>query len=263
MNQTCDIGIFGGSGFYSFFQNAKEIKAETPFGSPSDKITIGEIKGKRCAFLPRHGKDHTILPHNINYRANLWAFKELGIKKIIAPAASGSLQKHVKPGEFVICDQFVDRTKARPDTFFNGPIATHISAADPYCPTLRSYAAQTAEKLKIPYHDKGTMIIIEGPRFSTRSESRWFTQMGWEVVNMTGYPEAILARELAMCYVNISLITDYDVGLTSMEPVSAQEVVKTFKENNEKVKRIILQMIEDIPPSYKCSCQSALENASL
>jgi len=263
MKEKCDIGIFGGSGFYSFFENAKEIKVETPYGSPSDKITIGEIKGKKAAFLPRHGKDHTILPHMINYRANLWAFKELGIKKIIAPAASGSLQKIIKPGEFVICDQFVDRTKNRKDTFINGPVATHISAADPYCPTLRDFAVKTAEKLNIPHHHMGTMVIIEGPRFSTRAESKWFTQMGWDVVNMTGYPEAILARELEICYVNISLITDYDVGLEGMAPVSAQEVVKTFKDNNEKVKQLILKMIEELPTGHDCSCQSALENASL
>lgn len=263
MTEKCDIGIFGGSGFYSLLENAKEIKMETPFGAPSDLIAIAEVKGKKVAFLPRHGKNHSALPRQINYRANIWAFKELGVKRIIAPAASGSLQKSVKPGEFVICDQFVDRTKCRKDTFYNGPVATHISAADPYCPTLRDYAIRCAEKLNIPLHHKGTMVIIEGPRFSTRAESMWFTNMGWDVVNMTGYPEVILARELEMCYVNISLITDYDVGLEGMIPVSAQEVVKIFKENNEKVKQLIMRLIEILPDDFTCSCESALEGARL
>ncbi|MFH1453597.1 MAG: S-methyl-5'-thioadenosine phosphorylase [Armatimonadota bacterium] len=261
MTEKCDIGIFGGSGFYSLLTDVKEIDVETPFGRPSDKIAVAKIKDKTVAFLPRHGKGHNFLPHMINYRANIWAFKELGIKRIIAPAASGSLQKDIKPGEFVICDQFIDRTKNRKDTFYEGPPATHISAADPYCPALRDQASKTADTLGIPHHKKGTMVVIQGPRFSTRAESKWFAQMGWEVVNMTGYPEAILAREAEICYANISLITDYDVGLEGMPPVTAQEVLEIFKENNEKVKELLLKLIEDMPQEIECSCHKALAGA--
>lgn len=262
METRAEIGIFGGSGFYSLLENVKETWVETPFGMPSDKIALATYKGKKVAFLPRHGRDHRLPPHKIPYKANIWAMKALGVKHIIGPCAAGSLQKDIKPGTFVLCDQFVDRTKGREDTFFDGPIATHISAADPYCEEMRKIAYQVGSDLDIHVHLNGTMVVIQGPRFSTRAESNWFTSMGWEVINMTGYPEAYLAREMEMCYVNISLITDYDVGvLGETEPVSHEEVLKVFNENNEKVKKMILGLIEKIPADLKCKCHKSLSAA--
>ncbi|MBC7332439.1 MAG: S-methyl-5'-thioadenosine phosphorylase [Synergistetes bacterium] len=262
MEIKADIGVFGGSGFYELMEDYEEVKVETPYGAPSDKIAIGEIAGKKVAFLPRHGKDHRYPPHMIPYRANLYAFKKLGVKRIIAPCAAGSLQKHVKPGDFVVCDQLVNRTFRRIDTFYDGPIVTHVSFADPYCPELRRVAIEVIKELNIPLHEKGTVVVIEGPRFSTRAESRWYSQMGWEVINMTQYPESILARELEMCYVNISLITDYDVGIEGeVGPVTAEEVIRIFKENVDKAKKVVFKMIERIPLERECKCGEALKYA--
>lgn len=262
MDNKADIGIFGGSGFYDLLDNTSEFFIETPYGPPSDSITIGDFKGKKIAFLARHGKKHTCPPHVINYRANLWAMKSLGITRIISPCAAGSLQPHIKPGDFVISDQFVDRTSGRVDTYYDGPITTHVSIADPYCPELREIAIDTSNELSIKTHSNGTIVVIQGPRFSTKAESRWFTQMGWEVINMTQYPEVILARELDMCIVNIALITDYDSGLVGdVPPVTHAEVVKVFTENNEKIKNLILNMVDKIPTDRnKCDCKNTCKN---
>lgn len=263
---SAEIGVYGGSGFYAFLENIEEVKVETPYGPPSDLIAIGTVKGKRVAFLPRHGKRHQLPPHMIPYRANAWAMKELGVTKIISPSASGSLQPHIKPGDFAVCDQFVDRTWGRKDTFYDGPIATHIMGADPYCKTLRKLAVEVIQSKGIPCHDKGTVVVIQGPRFSTRAESAWYTKMGWDVINMTQYPEVVLARELQMCYVNISLITDYDagcVGLPGVEPVTADEVIKVLQANNERVRSVILDMIEQMPTGPCPECSKALEGARL
>jgi len=265
MNKA-DIGIFGGSGLYGLLQKPQEIEIATPYGKPSDKITLGEYKGKKLAFLPRHGKNHTLPPHKIPFRANLWAMKKLGVKQIIAPCASGSLTPKIKPGDFVICDQFVDRTKDRSDTFFDGPHIAHISAADPYCPALRKIAGKACQDLGIPYHKKGTIVVIAGPRFSTKSESKWFQDQDWEVINMTAYPEVVLARELSICYLNIALITDYDTGLAGhqkIKPVTAEEVLRVFKKNEQRVKKLILKMIESMPGRRTCPCPRALEHAFL
>jgi 5'-methylthioadenosine phosphorylase len=256
-----EIGIFGGSGFYSLIEGAHEEWIETPYGVPSDRVALGEIGGRRVAFLPRHGKDHRFAPHTINYRANLWAMKQLGVKWIIGPTAAGSLAKDYRPGSMAVCDQLVDRTSGRKDTFYDGPITTHVSFADPYCPTLRPIAIETLRSLDIETHDRGTVVVIQGPRFSTRSESKWFQSQGWEVINMTQYPEAYLARELEMCYVNIALITDYDVGLEGMPPVSHQVVVEVFNRNNKRVKHAIESIVERIPIDADCSCRHALEGA--
>lgn len=263
IEKKADIGVFGGSGFYEFLENVHEIKVETPYGPPSDSITIGSIGDKKVAFLPRHGKKHNIVPHLINYRANLWAMKSLGISRIISPCAAGSLQTHIKPGEFVICDQFVNNTWGRTDTFYEGPVVTHVSPADPYCPELRDIAITSARELNIPVHEKGSILVVQGPRFSTKAESKFFTSMGWEVINMTQYPEVYLARELEMCVVNVSLITDYDAGLVGdVPPVSHPEVIKVFMENNEKLKKLLFVLIQKIPAERKsCECGKTLENA--
>jgi len=257
-----EIGVFGGSGFYELLDNPSEHKVNTPFGSPSSPVMVGEIAGRSVAFLPRHGKDHSLPPHMINYRANLWAMKELGVSQIIGPNACGSLKSEVEPGHFVICDQFVDRTWGRKDTFFDGPITTHVSSADPYCPTMRQVAAERAAALGITAHSTGTVVVIQGPRFSTRSESKWFAAQGWEVINMTQYPECYLARELEICYVNISLITDMDAGAEGAEPVSNDEVVRVFNENNSKVKDLIYSMIPALPTKRECVCSHALDGAA-
>lgn len=262
--KLAEIGVFGGSGFYSFLDNIKEIKVETPYGNPSAKIALGEISGRKVAFLPRHGSQHEFPPHMINYRANIWAMKKIGVDRILAPCACGSLQADIKPGTFVVCDQFIDRTKGRFDTFYDGPIPTHISSADPYCSNLREVAVKTAKELKIPVKDGGTVVTIQGPRFSTRAESKWFSAHGWEVINMTQYPEVVLARELEICYLNISLITDYDVGLegvAGVEPVTAEEVLRVFQENCEKIKDLLFKMIPQIPQKRDCACPKALEFA--
>lgn len=258
MDFKADIGVFGGSGFYSFLDNIQEIELDTPYGKPSDKFALANYMGKKIAFLPRHGKNHTLPPHMIPYRANLYGMKQLGVKKIIAPTASGSLQAEIKPGDFVVCDQFVDRTWGRKDTYFDGPETKHVSAAHPYCPSLRKIAIETGKSMGIGIHEKGTVVVIQGPRFSTSAESRWFSSMGWEVINMTQYPECYLARELGICYANIALITDYDAGLEGHEninPVTHQEVLRVFEENNEKLKAMLFEMIKNIDVSDTiCTC---------
>lgn len=260
-----EIGVFGGSGFYSFLDGVTEHTVKTPYGDPSDQLMVGEIEGRKVAFLPRHGRHHQHPPHKINYRANLWAMKELGVRRIVGPCAAGSLQAEVPPGHFVICDQLVDRTWGRADTFYDGPKTTHVSFADPYCPELRQLAFKQAQSLGIPVHDGGTMVVIQGPRFSTRAESKWFQQAGWQVINMTGYPEALLARELEICYVNVSLITDYDVGLEGapgIEPVSHAEVIRVFEQNNAKLRDLLCSLIPAIPAERSCICATALSGAS-
>jgi 5'-methylthioadenosine phosphorylase len=257
-----EIGVFGGSGLYSLLEDPAEITVQTPYGDPSAPITYGEIGGRTVAFMPRHGTSHTLPPHMINYRANVYAMKQMGVSRIIGPNACGSLQAHVKPGDFVVCDQFVDRTTGRKDTFYDGPQTTHVSSADPYCPTMRQVAVETARELGISVHDGGTVVVIQGPRFSTRAESRWFASQGWEVINMTQYPESYLARELEICYCNISLITDYDAGTAGATPVTNDEVVRVFAENTEKVRDLLYAMIPALPKERLCVCATALEGAA-
>ncbi len=253
-----EIGIIGGSGFYDFFgSKAKEIKIKTEFGKPSDKITIGDFSGKKIAFLPRHGKGHFLPPHKIPYRANIAAFHKLGVRKIIAPSAVGSLRKEIKPGDFAVCDQFINRTFGRKDTFFDGPKVAHIETAYPYCPHLRKTAIEEGKKLKLKIHPKATVVVIEGPRFSSLAESKWYSEMGWDLVNMTQYPEVVLANELGICYLNISLVTDYDVGIYAgkeVEPVSIKIVLENFKKNTEKLKKLISEIIKNLPREKKCDC---------
>jgi len=259
-----DIGVFGGSGFYDLLDDAQSIKINTPFGPPSSAVMVGMIGNKKVAFLPRHATDHSIPPHKINYRANLWAFKQLGVERVIAPSACGTLQAGVKPGDFVILDQFVDRTTGRADTFYNGPRVTHVSSADPYCEDLRALAIKSCEKLGIPHHHRGTVVVIQGPRFSTRAESKWFAAQGWEVINMTQYPEAYLARELEMCYCGIALITDYDAGVDHDSAVTNVDVMKVFAANLDKLKGLLVEMIPHVSSKRSaCDCKDALKMAEM
>ena len=260
-----EIGVFGGSGFYRLLDQVELIQVETPFGLPSDDIAVGMVGERNVAFIPRHGRKHTLPPAAVNYRANLWALHSLGVTRVIGPTASGSLQAHVKPGDFVVCDQFVDRTHGRADTYFDrGPKVVHVSTAHPYCPVLRELAIKTAHDLGVAVHERGTVVVIQGPRFSTKAESKWFSSMGWEVVNMTQYPEVTLARELEMCYLNVSLITDYDAGLEGdphVKPVSVEEVEHFFASNNARVRDLIVALIPLIPAERDCPCATAMQSA--
>jgi len=258
---SAEVGVFGGSGFYEFLEGVEEIKVQTPFGEPSAPATVGEIGGRRVAFIPRHGTKHEFPPHRVPYRANIWAMKELGVTRIVGPCAAGSLQPHVKPGDFVICDQVVDRTRSREHTFYDGPETTHISWADPYCPQIRSVAIEQARSQGINVHERGTVVVIEGPRFSTRAESAWFGGQGWEVINMTQYPEALLAREQEICYANVSLITDYDVGVEGVAPVTHDEVIRVFTQNNERLRDLLFAIVPALPAERTCDCGSALSGA--
>jgi 5'-methylthioadenosine phosphorylase len=260
---SAEIGVFGGSGFYSLMDGAREAWIETPYGAPSDRVAVGEIAGKRVAFLPRHGNDHRFPPQSINYRANVYAMKSLGVRWILGPAAAGSLKKDVVPGSMVVCDQLADLTSGRQDTFYGGPPVTHVGFADPYCPTLRPIAIDALRTLGIETHPRGTVVVISGPRFSTRVESKWYQDQGWEVINMTQYPECYLARELEMCYVNISLITDYDVGLEGIAPVSVDAIVAVLKQNNQRLRSAIGEIVARIATDADCSCRHALEGARL
>ncbi|MBL8065659.1 MAG: S-methyl-5'-thioadenosine phosphorylase [Chthonomonadaceae bacterium] len=248
MSETIDIGVFGGSGFYSLLENVTEAKIDTPYGSPSDSVFVAKVGDRNIAFMPRHGRRHTIPPHKVNYRANVWAFHRLGVKAVVSPCAVGSLQRHIEPGHFLVADQFVDRTNGRPDTFYDGPVTTHVSPADMYDPTLRRLAIETIREHGIVAHDGGTVVVIQGPRFSTKAESAWFTQMGWHVINMTQYPEAYLCHELGMGVVNISLVTDFDCGVVAdTEAVTAHNVLEVFQSNAEKARAVVLDLVQRLP----------------
>jgi 5'-methylthioadenosine phosphorylase len=258
------IGIFGGSGFYRFLDEVEEMPVATPYGPPSAPVRVGRVEGAEVAFMPRHGDDHTLPPHRINYRANVWAMREVGVRRIVGPSACGSLKPELAPGTFVICDQFVDRTSGRESTFYDGPQTTHVSAADPYCHELSELLAGCAEELGIPVVSGGTVVVIQGPRFSTRAESRWFAASGFDVVNMTQYPEAWLARELELCYANVSLVTDYDVGLEGMphvEPVSAEGAFQVFTENLDRLRDLLFRAIPRIGSQPEDACATALRSA--
>jgi 5'-methylthioadenosine phosphorylase len=260
---TAELGVFGGSGFYSFLENVEEVELDTPYGEPSAPLSVGDVGGRRVAFLPRHGRQHQHPPHKVPYRANVWAMKELGVTRIVGPCAAGSLQAHVKPGNFVVCDQLVDWTSGRQDTFYDGPQTTHIGFADPYCPEMREHALKEGHDLGLDLHERGVVVCVQGPRFSTRAESDLFRRQGWEVINMTQYPEALLAREVEICYLNVSLITDYDVGVEGeeVEPVSHEQVIKVFNENLSRLRDLLFRVIPALPAERSCPCATALEGA--
>jgi 5'-methylthioadenosine phosphorylase len=257
------IGVIGGSGFYSLLENAETVNIETPHGWPSSHIAVGEMAGRKVAFLARHGLMHEYPPHKVPYKANIWALQDLGVRQIISTSAVGSLKIHIKPGEFVVPDQFVNFTQGRDDTFYHGPRTTHISAADPYCRVLRDVLINVADAANLRVHPGGTAVMVQGPRFSTRAESAHFRSHGWDIIGMTQYPEAVLARELEMCYANISLVTDYDTGVASegIAPVSGDEVLRVFDANVARLREIIKNVIAHVPHDRNCPCAKALEGA--
>ena len=263
MSMQAEIGIIGGTGFYDphLVKNGRETRLDTPYGPPSDSIVVGELNGRKVAFLPRHGKKHTIRPTDVNSRANIHALKQLGVQRILAPSTIGSLREDYRPGDIVFVDQFIDRTTRREQSFYTGPKVCHISVAEPMCPDLRKILTEVAEKMKMSYHKTGTYVCVEGPRFSTKAESRMFKGWGADVVGMTLVPECVLAREAEICYASIATVTDYDVWKD--HPVSAGEVAKTMKENVEKVRNIIMETIVRIPRERTCECKDALKSASV
>lgn len=258
-----EIGIIGGTGVYDpgMIKNLKKIKVHTPFGKTSDIVTIGEFKDRKVAFIPRHGQNHEIPPHKVNSRANIWALKKIGVTRIIAPSAVGSLREDYKPGEFVIADQIIDRTKGRADTYYEEGQVCHISLADPFCDELREIFITGAEKLNLDYHKRGTYVCIQGPRFSTKAESNMFRLWGADIIGMTVYPECTLARELELCYATITTITDYDVW--AEKPVTAEEVIETMRKNIDNLRNLISNVITNIPQVRHCSCGEALRDAML
>ena len=257
-----DVGVFGGSGLYSFLHDVEDVDIDTPWGPPAAPIAIGSIDDRRVAFLPRHGRRHHLAPHRINYRANLWALRELGVTRILSPFACGSLQRRIAPGDLVMCDQLVDRTWGRADTYFDTPQVVHVSWADPYCEELRAISLAAAEAEGATVHDGGTVVVIQGPRFSTKSESTWFRGQGWDVVNMTQYPEAYLARELGICLSAMAVVTDYDAGIDGVAPVSYDEVMRVFEANIERLRAILARAIAAIPSKRSCACNDATGGVS-
>ncbi|MFI1990026.1 S-methyl-5'-thioadenosine phosphorylase [Actinoplanes sp. NPDC020271] len=253
---AAEIGVIGGSGLYALLDGAIEHDVTTPYGPPSDKITIAEVGGRRVAFLPRHGRDHRFPPHKIPYRANLWALRSLGVRQVVAPCAVGGLRPELGPGTFVVPDQLIDRTSGRVQTFFDEG-AVHVSFADPYCPAGRATVLDSAARVNAV--DGGTMIVVEGPRFSTRAESRWFTSIGGTIVNMTGHPEAVLARELALCYTAIALVTDLDAGVEGDHGVTQEEVFSVFAENTARLRDVLLDAVTKLPTERSCPCKDSLE----
>ncbi|MEV6671967.1 S-methyl-5'-thioadenosine phosphorylase [Streptomyces sp. NPDC051162] len=260
-----DIGVIGGSGFYSFLEEVTEVTVKTPYGSPSDSLFIGELAGRKVAFLPRHGRGHHLPPNRINYRANLWALRSVGVRQVLGPCAVGGLRPEYGPGTLLVPDQLVDRTKNRVQTFFDGeplpdgsvPNVVHTTFADPYCPAGRAVAVAVARGHGWNPVDGGTMVVIEGPRFSTRAESRWHAAQGWSVVGMTGHPEAVLARELGLCYTSMSLVTDLDAGAETGDGVSHDEVMRVFGENVGRLREVLFAAVCALPETGERACLCA------
>lgn len=257
-----EVAVIGGSGLYALLENAVEHQLDTPYGPPSDAVTVAEVNGRRVAFLPRHGRDHRYPPHAIPYRANVWALRSMGVRQILAPCAVGSLRAELGPGSFVVPDQLIDRTSGRVQTFYDRG-AVHVSFADPYCPTGRTTVLGATGRHGIAAVDGGTMVVVQGPRFSTRAESRWFAGLGATLVNMTGHPEAVLARELGLCYTAVALVTDLDAGVEGQHGVTQEEVFRVFADNTAVLRRVLMDALGALPAERKCPCARALDGIDL
>ena len=254
---SADVAVIGGSGFYSFLDDARSVPVETPYGEPSAPVTLGEVSGRRVAFLPRHGERHAFPPHLVNYRANLWALRSLGVRQVLAPCAVGGLRPEVAPGDVVLPDQLVDRTTGRTQSYVESG-AVHVPFADPYCHRLADTAARQPG-----IKAGGTMVVVQGPRFSTRAESQHYAAQGWSLINMTGHPEAVLARELQMCYLSIALVTDMDAGVESGEGVGQEEVFAMFGRNVERLKGLLATVIGELPDPTGCTCATWADGLEL
>jgi 5'-methylthioadenosine phosphorylase len=257
---TAGVAVIGGSGFYEFLERPEQVEVSTPYGDPSAPIAVGQVAGRSVAFLPRHGKGHQFPPHRINYRANMWALRSLGVRQVLAPCAVGGLQEETQPGTLVVPDQLVDRTTTRVQTYMDTG-AAHAPFADPYCPDLRAALVDAAGPEGL---SEGTMVVIEGPRFSTRAESRSYAQAGWTVVNMTGHPEAVLARELGLCYATIALVTDVDAGISSEDSVDQAQVFALFEKHIGRLKEMLAGVVGAIPATPgDCGCAAWLDDVTL
>lgn len=259
MAPTAELAVIGGSGFYSLFDAAEEVVLETPWGAPSGPITVGDVGGRGVAFVPRHGVGHTVPPHAINHRANLWALRSLGVRRVVGPCAVGSLRADLVPGDIVVLDQLVDRTWGRPDTFLDGPAVEHVAFADPYCPELSAALVEAGGSAGGRVVAGGTVVVVQGPRFSTRAESRWFRAMGWDVVNMTQHPEAYLARELGLCYAGVALVTDHDSGVPAGEreegpSVTMAAVMEVLAANVARTRSLLAAALPAVPAAPGCGC---------
>jgi 5'-methylthioadenosine phosphorylase len=261
-----DVGVIGGSGFYTFLSDVTEVDVETPYGAPSAPVALGTVAGaerqRAVAFLPRHGSGHAYPAHRVNYRANLWALRSLGVRQVVAPCAVGSLVPALGPGTLVVPDQLVDRTTGRVQTYYDSG-ACHVGFADPYCARLRGHLLETGRRHDEHLVDGGAMVVVEGPRFSTRAESQWYAAQGWSLVNMTGHPEAVLARELALCYAAVALVTDLDAGLDEGGAVDQAEVFRVFGQNTERLRGLLRQVVASLPVARECACPHALDGMEL
>jgi 5'-methylthioadenosine phosphorylase len=255
---VAEVAVIGGSGFYAFLDEPEEHVVDTPYGAPSAPVAVGSLAGRRVAFLPRHGPGHEYPPHRINYRANLWALRALGVRQVLAPCAVGGLSDEVAPGDVVVPDQLVDRTTRRIPSYVETG-AVHLPFADPYCPRLSATVAAADPSVTAG----GVLVVIEGPRFSTRAESRHYAAQGWTLIGMTGHPEAALARELRQCYTGIALVTDMDAGVESGEGVGQQEVFAMFADNIGRIKAILADVVTDLPGTDDCSCSSWADGIEL
>ena len=258
------IGIIGGSGLYDIdgITRIEKIRIETPFGNPSDEFISGNLEGKEIVFLPRHGRGHKILPSELNYRANIYAMKKLGVERIISVSAVGSLKEEVKPQDFVLPDQFVDRTnQARKTTFFGQGVVAHIGFAEPVCPVLSEALFEAAKGLGLTIHPKGTYLNMEGPAFSTRAESELYKSWGMDVIGMTNMPEARLAREAEICYASLAMVTDYDCWYAKEETVSVDLIIQNMRKNIQNARKLIKSAITRIPQKRDCLCAQALKDA--
>jgi len=265
-----EIGIIGGSGFYTFLDDPESVEVQTPFGEPSAPVAVGRLSGRAVAFLPRHGTKHQFPPHRVNYRANLWALRSVGVRQVLAPSAVGSLRPDLGPGTIVVPDQVVDRTWGRAHTLYDdvGPVV-HVSFADPYCPRGRRAVIGTGGGvLGGQAVDGGTLVVVNGPRFSSRAESTWHAGQGWTVVGMTGQPEAAIARELALCFTSVTLVTDLDAGVEGGESVTHAEVMAKFAANLDRLKELLAAAVAELPPyqpddEASCVCRRALDGLTL
>jgi 5'-methylthioadenosine phosphorylase len=256
------IGVIGGSGFYEFLEEPTEVEVSTPYGDPSALVAVGEVGGRSVAFLPRHGRRHDFPPHLIPYRANLWALRSLGVRQVLAPCAVGALHQRTPPGTLVVPDQLVDRTSGRVQTYVDRG-AAHVPFADPYCPHLRDALVAGGAAAGDEVVDGGTMVVIEGPRFSTRAESQSYARAGWTVVNMTGHPEAVLARELGICYATVALVTDLDAGISREESVDQAQVFASFERHIGRLKELLAGVIAGLGPVTDCGCADWLADVDL
>src|SRR5690242_197873 len=264
-----DLGLIGGSGFYEFFDQAERVRVSTPFGEPSDDVVIGEVDGRRVAFIARHGQGHRFPPHRVNYRANLWALRSVGVRQVLSPCAVGSLQRENGPGTVVVPDQVVDRTWGREHTVYaeEGPVV-HVGFADPYCPRGRAAAVESATAAGLPVVGDGTLVVVNGPRFSSKAESAWHQAAGWSIVGMTAMPEAAIARELAMCFTTIALVTDHDAGVDGGAAVTHEEVLAVFARNVDGLKAVLRSCLPALPApepdeTATCACRRALDGITL